>query len=75
MAMDWHKRLEAKREIVREFAESLTDTTLIKICYLYMQGYDDKGVMKELKLTEFALSSYKDQLAAGLQAAGIEPRK
>lgn len=71
----WMKRLEKRREIVREFLESLDDDTLVKTAYLYMRGFSDEKVMKELGFDETALKQIKDRLAVGLKLAGIEVRK
>ena len=68
------KRIEKKRKIVKDFLASLDDSTLIKTAYLFMQGYSDDKVMRELDLDETALKQVKNQLAVGLKLAGIETR-
>lgn len=73
--VSWRKALEAKKDAVRSYMKSLTDDTLFKICFLYMQGFDDKAVMKELDISEFALAQCKGRIAEGLQLAGITLRK
>lgn len=73
--VSWRKALEAKREAVRSYMESLTDDTLFKICFMYMQGFDDKGVMKELDISAFALAQCKERIGEGLKLAGVELRK
>jgi hypothetical protein len=70
----WLKRIEKKRKIVKDFLASLDDSTLIKTAYLFMQGYSDDKVMRELDLGEAALKQVKNQLAVGLKLAGIETR-
>ena len=70
----WLKRIEKKRKIVKDFLASLDDSTLIKTAYLFMQGYSDDKVMRELDLDETALKQVKNQLAIGLKLAGIETR-
>lgn len=70
----WLKRIEKKRKIVKDFLASLDDSTLIKTAYLFMQGYSDDKVMRELDLDETALKQVKNQLAVGLKLAGIETR-
>ena len=70
----WLKRIETKRKIVKDFLASLDDSTLIKTAYLFMQGYSDDKVMRELDLDETALKQVKNQLAVGLKLAGIETR-
>lgn len=70
----WLKRIEKKRKIVKDFLASLDDSTLIKTAYLFMQGYNDDKVMRELDLDETALKQVKNQLAIGLKLAGIETR-
>lgn len=70
----WLKRIEKKRKIVKDFLASLDDSTLIKTAYLFMQGYGDDKVMRELDLDETALKQVKNQLAVGLKLAGIETR-
>ena len=70
----WLKRIEKKRKIVKDFLASLDDSTLIKTAYLFMQGYIDDKVMRELDLDETALKQVKNQLAVGLKLAGIETR-
>ena len=71
----WLKRIEKKRKIVKDFLASLDDSTLIKTAYLFMQGYSDDKVMRELDLDETALKQVKNQLAIGLKLAGIETRE
>lgn len=71
----WVKRLEKRREIVREFLHSLDDNSLVKTAYLYMRGLSDEKVMKELGFDETALKQVKYRLAVGLKLAGIEVRK
>ncbi|MBR3821439.1 MAG: hypothetical protein IKJ37_07435 [Kiritimatiellae bacterium] len=70
----WLKRIEKNRKIVKDFLASLDDNTLIKTAYLFMQGYSDDKVMRELDLDETALKQVKNQLAVGLKLAGIETR-
>ena len=70
----WLKRIEKKRKIVKDFLASLDDSTLIKTAYLFMQGFSDDKVMRELDLDETALKQVKNQLAVGLKLAGIETR-
>ena len=70
----WLKRIEKKRKIVKDFLASLDDSTLIKTAYLFMQGFSDDKVMRELDLDETALKQVKNQLAIGLKLAGIETR-
>ena len=70
----WLKRIEKKRKNVKDFLASLDDSTLIKTAYLFMQGYSDDKVMRELDLDETALKQVKNQLAVGLKLAGIETR-
>ena len=70
----WLKRIENKRKIVKDVLASLDDSTLIKTAYLFMQGYSDDKVMRELDLDETALKQVKNQLAVGLKLAGIETR-
>ncbi len=71
----WRRALEVKRELVRAYMESLDDDTLVKICYLFMRGFDDKRVMKELDLTEFALNQCKERIAEGLRLIGVQVRE
>ena len=70
----WLKRIEKKRKNVKDFLASLDDSTLIKTAYLFVQGYSDDKVMRELDLDETALKQVKNQLAVGLKLAGIETR-
>ena len=70
----WLKRIEKKRKIVKDFLASLDDSTLIKTAYLFMQGYSDDKVIRELDLDETTLKQVKNQLAVGLKLAGIETR-
>ena len=72
---EWRRRLERKREIVREYMHTVEDDKLFLVAFLLMQGLENKVISKTLSMSEEEIEAAKGRIAIGLRLKGIEVRK
>ena len=72
---EWRRRIERKREIVREYMHTVEDDKLFLVAFLLMRGIEDKTIAKTLSMTEEEVAAAKGRIAIGLRLKGIEVRK
>lgn len=58
-------------KIVQQFVMEIRDDKMRLACWMYMRNCDDRGVCKQLKITQEQLEMMKLQLAIELRKAGI----
>ena len=61
-------------EIVRNYLENIENDQIRIMCFLWMLGYSDDTVKRQLKLTWPRLRELKNLIARELLAAGIKLR-
>ena len=60
-----------RRQIIQQFVLNITDDTERLICFFYMNNYQDRFILRQLRLNKPRLEAIKLKLAIDLRKAGI----